>query len=124
MKHPSISRYLTLALLLASIGISYADFDAGKAAHERGDYATALREYRPLAEQGHAKAQFYLGVMYYNGQGVLQDYKAAVQWYSKAAEQGDAFAQRNLGLKYENGEGVLQDNIRAHMWFNLASLNG
>ncbi len=124
MKHPLIRRYLTLALLLASIGISYADFDAGVAAYERQDYATALREFRPLAEQGDAEAQNNLGVMYLKGEGVAQDSKAAVQWYSKASEQGHASAQIILGFMYSQGLGVLQDKIRAHMWANLAASNG
>ena len=58
------------------------------------------------AEQGYAKAQFNLGLIYYNGQGVRQDYTQAVQWYRKAAEQGDAKAQYNLGVMYDNGQGV------------------
>ncbi len=61
---------------------------AALAAYQRGDYATALREWRALAEQGDAKAQFNLGIMYSNGQGVPQDYAEALQWYRKAAIQG------------------------------------
>ena len=54
-------------------------------AYELGDYATALREWRPLAKQGNASAQFLLGYMYYNGYGVPQDYSTAHKWYSLAA---------------------------------------
>ncbi len=50
------------------------------AAYQRGDYATTIRELRPLAEQGVAEAQFLLGVMYDKGQGVPQDYAEAVSW--------------------------------------------
>jgi TPR repeat protein len=77
-----------------------------------------------LASQGEAYAQYNLGLMYDNGQGVPQDYKAAVKWYSLAAEQGHAFAQYNLGVSYTNGEGVIQDNVYAHMWFNIAASSG
>ncbi len=69
-------------------------------------------------------AQFYLGVMYDNGQGVPQDYAEAVKWYRLAAEQGYASAQNNLGAKYTMGEGVPQDYAQAHMWFNLAGAQG
>ena len=100
------------------------DFENGLEAYEAGDHAAALKEWRPLAEQGDAYAQFNLGQMYRRGAGVLQDYAEAVKWYLLAAEQGDAQAQYNLGLIYYNGECVLQDNIRAHMWFSIASLNG
>jgi len=100
---------------------AWAGFDEGMAAHERGDYATALREWSPLAEQGHAGAQNNLGFMYRNGQGVPQDYAEALQWYRKAAEQGHAEAQNNLGFMYEDGQGVPQDYAHAHMWYNLAA---
>jgi TPR repeat protein len=50
-------------------------------------------------------AQFNLGLMYYNGQGVTQDYSQAADWYRKAAAQGNAAAQYNLGLMYYNGQG-------------------
>ena len=85
------------------------------------DYAEAAKWYRLAAEQGHAKAQFKLGVMYDNGQGVTQDDAEALQWYRKAAEQGYAKAQYNLGFMYGNGQGVPQDYAQAHMWFNLAA---
>lgn len=64
------------------------DFDKGLAAARVGDYETALLEWRPLAAQGDADAQYNLGVMYDNGQGVIQDYAEAVNWYRLAAKQG------------------------------------
>jgi len=91
------------------------------AAFGRGDYATAIRLIRPLADQGDAEAQLDLGAMYQNGQGVPQDYATAVRWFRKAADQGDAIAQNNLGLMYYNGQGVPQDYVQAHMWLNLAA---
>ncbi len=85
---------------------------------------TALREWRPLAEQGNAKAQYNLGVMYDNGQGVPQDYAKAVEWYRKAAEQGYADAQYNLGHMYDKGEGVTQDYAKAMGWYRKAAEQG
>ncbi len=76
------------------------NFEKGKEAYDRSDYEAALREWRPLAEQGDARAQSNLGAMYLNGQGVEQDYAEAVKWYRLAAEQGHAGAQYNLGQKY------------------------
>ena len=55
---------LTVAILLGLAAPAWAGFAEGVAAHLRGDYATALREFRPLAEQGNAKAQLALGIMY------------------------------------------------------------
>ena len=87
-----------------------ADFDKGLDAYDRGDYATALREFKPLAEQGNAAAQFNLGVMYDKGIGVPQNHKTAVKWYTLAAKQGNAHAQTNLGLMYDEGKGVPQND--------------
>jgi TPR repeat protein len=74
-------------------GVSWsADFDKGDAAYKSGDYASALRELKPLAEQGHAGAQNTLGVMYNMGRGVPRNDKTAVMWYQLAPEQGHAKA--------------------------------
>ena len=97
-------------LLLGAAEASGADFQKGVEAYEAGDYAAALREWRPLAEQGDAEAQFNLGVMYSKGQGVAQDDAQALAWYRKAAEQGYAKAQFNLGLMYDEGRGLDREN--------------
>ncbi len=91
------------------------------AADQRGDYATAIREWRPLAKQGMADAQYKVGVMYGEGLGVPQDDAEAARWYRKAAEQGYAEAQFNLGSMYYHGHGVPQDYVQAHMWSNVAT---
>ena len=70
------------------------DFEAGEEAYERFDYATALKEWRPLAEQGDAAAQYNLGVMYREGQGVPQDDVQAYLWMNLAAAQGFEQAQK------------------------------
>ena len=125
MKRLTATLCLTVAVLLGSAGMSWsADFYKGLAAAQSGDYATALREWKPLAEQGTAFAQYNLGLMYHNGQGVPQDYETAVKWFRLAAEQGDAIAQYNLGLMYALGNGVIQDNVYAHMWWNIAASSG
>ena len=101
-----------------------AAFNAGKAAFERDDYAYAVREWRPLAEEGHALAQGNLGFMYSEGLSVAQNYAKAAEWFRKAAEQGNAEAQNNLGHMYEEGQGVTQDFVEAQMWYNLAAAKG
>ena len=83
-----------------------------------------MKWYTKAAEQGHAYAQYHLGIAYNEGKGVPQDYKQAVKWYKKAAEQGQTSAQFNLGAMYANGHGVPQDNVYAHMWFNLVAASG
>ena len=119
------SLVLAITLLLVSVSVATAqNFNKGLEAAQSGDYQTALREWRPLAEQGDKQAQALLGMMYDEGQGVLQDYAEAVRWYRLAAEQGDADSQNNLALMYEFGHAGLQSNVMAHMWYNIASANG
>jgi uncharacterized protein len=118
-------RRCVLALILCAIASPvWADFQTGYDASQRGDYATAHREWRPLAEQGDAHAQFNLGIIYDNGQGVPQDYAEAVKWYRKAADQGNARAQLLLGTMYRKGQGVPQDYAEAVKWHRLAADQG
>jgi len=84
------------------------------------DFEETLR----LAQDGDASAQYSLGVMYHDGDGVTENASAAVKWYRKAAEQGDTRAQFWLGLMYDDGEGITQNYRRAHMWWNIARLQG
>ena len=117
-----IIRIMVLSLLLTVQGLAAGGIDRGGAAYNRGDYDTALREWRPLAEEGVAGAQLNLGFMYDNGYGVPQNYKEAIKWYRRAAEQGNDRAQYNLGLMYDSGNGVPQDFVRAHMWYDIAGV--
>ncbi len=121
MRHAIIAVLLLAALAGTAVA---GPFEDAVTAYERGDYATALRLLRPLAEQGDAAAQTYLGIMYYNGEAVPQDYAQAVKWYRKAAEQGHAGAQINLGFMYSNGESVPQDHALAVKWYRLAAEQG
>ena len=122
MKLRHIAAFAIWAVLAAPVAAQ--DFDAGQAAYDAGDYATALENWRPLAEQGDAIAQSSLGFMYDSGQGVPQDDAEAVRWYRLAAEQGHAATQGNLGFMYENGRGVLQDYTKAARWYRLAAEQG
>ena len=99
------------------------DFDKGLTAYNNGDYATALKEWKPLAEEGDVDAQYYLGVLYDNGDGVPQDYKEAVRWYKLAAEQGDVDAQYNLDFIHRKGLGVPQDDKEAVWYDNQFTIN-
>ena len=113
-------------LVVAALAIGLAmpawgqDFDAGFAAYQRGDYATALKEWKPLAEQGQIAAQIALGFMYGFGRGITQDYGLAAKWYEAAAVQGHVHAQLLIAIMYQDGRGITQDHVLAHMWFNLA----
>jgi len=79
---------------------------------------------RKAAEQGDPEAQFCLGVVYMNGQGVPKDEKRAVEWYRRAAEQGLSEAQLNLGNMYADGRGVAKDEVCAVEWYWKAAEQG
>ncbi len=84
------------------------------------EQAEAFQLYRLAAEQGIAGAQCRLGVMYAEGQGVVQDDTESVRWFQLAAEQGDAEAQGALGLACGTGRGIPRDLVASHMWITLA----
>ena len=97
MKQFLILPVLLLTLLVETPAFS-ADFQKGFTAYESGDYATALREWTPLAEQGDASAQFNLGAKYHNGQGVIQDNVYAHMWWNIAASSGHKGAVKNRDI--------------------------
>jgi TPR repeat protein len=115
---------LSCFLMTLAAPISAQDFQKGLAAFNSGDYATALKEWTPLADYGGLSAQFNLGLIYENGWGVPQDYTEAAKWYTRAAEQGNATAQSNVGDIYRNGKGVPQDYREAVKWYMLAAKQG
>jgi len=88
-----------------------------------------IAQWKEAAENGNASAQFNLGQMYDNGEGVTEDDREAVKWYRMAAEQGEATmnrtaAQQSLGDAYDKGNGVNQNLIQAYVWYNMAAANG
>lgn len=99
-------------------------FEEGLAAAQRGDFATALRVWVPLANRGHPNAQFNLGQMYARGDGVPQDFAKALWWYRRAADQGFAEPRFRLGVLFERGLGVPTAPLCAYMWYDLAAADG
>lgn len=110
---------LSLACLPARAG-----WEEGVAAYNKGDYATAAREFRPFAEQGQAVAQYILGWIYQTGEGVTQDLAEAAGWYRRAADKGNADAQLALGSLYASGNGVKRDDAEAVKLFRKAAEQG
>jgi uncharacterized protein len=98
--------------------------DRGVSADERGDYVEAAKWYRLAADQGHALAQYNLGLMHDNGEGVPENDAEAVKWYRRAAAQGNAKAQHNLGIMYDKGEGVPENDAEAAKWYRRAADQG
>jgi TPR repeat protein len=100
--------------------------EQGKAlkAYNSGDFAFALKTFRPLAEKGQVMAAYILGLMYANGQGVSENYPEALKWLQKAAEQGEAKAQFSVGVIYAKGLGVPQNYADAFKWYRRSADQG
>ena len=99
-------------------------YSKGVVAYNKKDYSEAAKWYRKAAEQGHAGAQNWLGVLYERGHGVSPSWSEAVKWYRKAAEQGEVNAQFSLGWCYEFGKGVSQSYYEAVKWYRKAAEQG
>ena len=115
---------IACAILPAALPVWAGPLEDGLAAYKKGDFDTAVRLLRPLAEQGEAQAEEKLGRMYQRGKGVPKNFERAVQWYQKAAEKGDAAAQGRLGFLYRVGAGVPRDLKLAKKWYGLAAEQG
>ena len=90
-------------------------------AFDRANYATALKVWLPLAKDGDAAAQTYVGEIFEKGLGVPPDHAAAAEWYRRAADSGSSRAAINLGALYEQGLGVPKDVAQALNWYRRAA---
>ena len=128
MRHyRQLLRAAVTALLMLAVVAETAvagPFEDAKEAYDRGDFQTALRLFRSVADQGNTVAQQRVGLMYESGQSVQRDYAEAVKWYRRAADQSSASAQWLLASMYEVGSGVPQDYVQAYMWCNLSAAQG
>lgn len=115
-----------VAALFAGAGLvpAIADYEAGVAALERGDYPTAFRELTVEADKGDARAEYALGVLYRRGLGVSPDIDLAIAWFKRSADQGFAAAQYNLGVIHQMGSGVDVDYAVAADWYRKAAIQG
>ena len=124
---------LTLFIMISS-SVFGQDFDRGKTALASKDMKTALREFRPLAEQGNVRAMYYLFTIFI--EKPYLDNKKATKWLKLAAEGGDSFSQNWLGSAYESGPNfelkdlkgglfqVKRDHRKAFKWHQLSAKQG
>jgi TPR repeat protein len=91
-----VGRLILAAQVLGSAAALAGPWEDGMAAYSRGDYVPAIRVFRAMAEQGNAKAQGVLGVMYRRGQGVSRSPVRAFLWFSRGAARGDTKASAEL----------------------------
>lgn len=93
--------------------------DLGLIAYEKGDYATALSEWKKLADEGNIQACQNIAMLYANGQGVPQNDQIAQEWCEKAASAGHVIAQYYLGYML-----LESDPQTALKWWTQAAENG
>lgn len=128
-KHILISFLSLLLLCVVTQPVQAGRVDRGVEAFRNYDYIKALSILRPLAEKGNARAQYYLGILYDEGKGLMQDKTEAQRWFEKAhegwrkrAEKRFAEAQEGLGTLYETGRGgVPKDYKQALKWYRKAA---
>jgi TPR repeat protein len=116
-----------LVILLAGMlatAPAWAGFDEGMNAYSSGDYDTAAREFKLLADRGDKESQYLLGLLYEEGQGLARDDVEAAYWYARSAGQGFIDAYFALGQLFAQRKGERQDRMAAHHWFSLAKEYG
>ena len=119
---------ITLVLLLAACASNppldpAANLRKAIILYQSQDYEQAEPLLEVAAKQGHARAQYYLGKMYYFGQGVSRSYRKARDWFMLAANQNDGAAQIAVAYLYWRGDGVDRDRIETCKWLLLAERN-
>ena len=129
MKHRVASflmLFVVVALCWGMMGCVSSSYKKGMKNYRPEDAAAAVRDLKPLAEQGDAQAQFSLGSLYYQGLGVPQDYPEAVKWLTSAAGQRYLYAEVTLGGILSDGvqDVIPKDYPQAHMWFSFAAAQG
>ena len=132
MKKNMIFGIVLAFVILGLAPIHAEDFQKrGEAAYRAQDYGEAARWYNKAAAQGNPYAQYGLGTMSENGQGVDQDVAAAQSWYQKAykgflkqAQHGSVDAQFRLGSLLAAGKGTKQNPAEAATWFRKAADRG
>lgn len=120
-----LSIWLVAAVLAGFAGPARADlFDDALLTYRQGHNADAFVMFEKLARTGDARAQFWIGTMWYHGKGKPQNYREAFRWYLRSGFQGNADAQNNLGLIYQKGDAQPANPVVAYAWFSLAAAQG
>jgi len=123
----TLKRGVAVLAMIAALGAGLIAVEPGATADEtearallqKGDYANAIAQLKPIAEQGDASAQYLLAETYFGGHGGTM--MEALKWMTASADQGYAQAQARLGLIYGTGKGVATNYEEAYRWFSLAA---
>lgn len=121
----SVATLALLAALLLAPPDAGAGYVEGNNAYQEGDYATAMKELRPLAEAGDANSEHAVGVMMAYGRGVEANAAMGAVWLTRAKNHGSVWAIYDLGVLFYSGEGALPvDATRAIMLFEESAAAG
>lgn len=112
------------ALELAKLGDAEAQANLGIMLQSRGDYKQAAYWYQQAANAGVANAEYNMGTLFFNGEGVAQDYAKAHEWFAHAARRGNKYAEFQLGMTYFTGQGVNRDPNQEIFWYEKAARHG
>lgn len=113
-----------LALLILFSSPALADYEAGRDAFGRKDWARAIAALRPAAESGDDRALFLLGRMYLDGNGVVASPPEAMSLYRRAAEKKNTEAMISIAAMHQGGIGVRKDPALSSRWFGHAAALG
>ena len=121
--HSWLRRFLSgfLTIPICSVVFAAPDLESVRRSYEHADYAAALKEVKPLAEQGNPDAQLFLGKMYLKGEGVPKDPDRANRWFRQAAMQGNAEGQFFLGAWYLLPHRDITEGLK---WMRLSAEQG
>jgi len=119
-----IAGIMAVAMIGTAVPARADEFDDAFIAYNSGDFETARIFFRTLAEDGDIRAQFLLGRIYSEAQGVPKNEAESIKWYLMAAGGGDIVSQLALGTMYVNGRGVKQDFVQAYSWFTIVAQSG
>jgi hypothetical protein len=127
MMNRAMKPFFRLALFAVALTVgagARADFQDAVDAYNGGNFLYAFDEFRELALNGDAAAQYRLGLMYDKGEGVARDERQAMSWYIRAAGQDDTRAQFAIAEMYSEGRGVRRDDKQAARWYLEAAAHG
>lgn len=117
MRYACISFILSAALICGACSRYKGNFEAGLAAYEKRDYATAIKELEPLAKKGNSAAQYHMGMVYMaRAASNPQEVREMFEWFHKAAEQGHAESASMLSDLYGRGIMTREDPKKGIQW--------
>lgn len=116
-----------LGMILSSFAIGASSFSENNTQSASERPLTTYERYLSLAVAGDPTIQYFLGYMFFYGEGVGVDYDAAHYWFHQAAEEGDWRAQRDLGIFHARASTHIPEKFyaasEANLWFSLAAAN-